>query len=120
MSWRITDAGFAMTLTREVPVALRKEIAAIVDEVSPRRPDFFVVHPGGAAILDAIDKALGTSGGAGLDVSRDILRRHGNMSSATVLFVLDEAFRRGYEPPALLLAFGPGLAIETIAIDPAR
>jgi predicted naringenin-chalcone synthase len=118
MSWRITDAGFAMTLTRDVPLALREHVAAIVNEASPQRPCFFVVHPGGAGILDAVEEGLGLRGGSGLDASRDILRRFGNMSSVTVLFVLDEALRRGYRPPALLLAFGPGLSVECLSVLP--
>ncbi len=119
MTWRITDAGFAMTLTRDVPVALRDNLAAIVDDMSPRRPNFFVVHPGGPGILDAVDQALELDGAHGLDAARDVLRRFGNMSSATVLFVLDEALRRGYRPPAMLLAFGPGLSIESLLLEPA-
>ena len=48
-----------------------------------------------------------------------MLRRFGNMSSATVLFVLAEALDRGYRPPALLMAFGPGLTVETLPLLPA-
>jgi predicted naringenin-chalcone synthase len=118
MSWRITDAGFAMTLSRDVPAALRRSIEAIVDEVCPRRPRCFVVHPGGAGILDAVDEGLGLEGRSGVEVSRDVLRRYGNMSSATLLFVLEEVQRCGYRPPALLLAFGPGLSVESLLIQP--
>jgi predicted naringenin-chalcone synthase len=118
MTWRITDAGFAMTLSREVPVALRRSVGPIVDELCPRRPDCFIVHPGGAGILDAVDEGLGLGGGSGVEVSREILRRHGNMSSATVLFVLAEALRLGYRPPALLLSFGPGLSVESLLVQP--
>jgi predicted naringenin-chalcone synthase len=118
MSWRITDAGFAMTLSRDVPVALRQSVAAIVDEVCPARPDCFVVHPGGAGILDAVDEGLGLGGGQGVEISREVLRRYGNMSSATLLFVLREALRQGYRPPALLLAFGPGLSVESLLVEP--
>ena len=116
MSWRITDAGFAMTLTRDVPAALRDRLGSIVGDMSPLPPECFIVHPGGAGILDAVDEALALEGGSGLEVSRAVLRRFGNMSSATVLFVLEEAFRRGYRPPAMLLAFGPGLSVESTLV----
>jgi predicted naringenin-chalcone synthase len=118
MTWRITDAGFAMTLSRDVPAALRRSIGSIVDEVCPCRPDCFVVHPGGAGILDAVDDGLGLGGGCGVEVSREVLRRYGNMSSATLLFVLQEALQQGYRPPALLLAFGPGLSVESLLVQP--
>ncbi len=117
MSWRITDAGFAMTLSRDVPVALARAIGPVVDELSPAtRPRCYAVHPGGAAILDGVDEGLGLRGGSGIEVARAVLRRCGNMSSATVLFVLAEALAAGYRPPALMLAFGPGLAIEGLLV----
>ena len=114
MTWRITDQGFAMTLAREVAAALRETVAEVVLEGAVTPPRSFVVHPGGPAILDAIDSGLGLDGGRGLEVSRRILRDYGNMSSATILFVLAEALRTGHRPPAMLLAFGPGLTIETL------
>jgi predicted naringenin-chalcone synthase len=76
-----------------------------------------VVHPGGPAILDAVDEALGLDGGGGMQAARKVLRQHGNMSSATVLFVLAEIRRNGSTTlPAVLLAFGPGLAIESVLL----
>ena len=121
MSWRITDAGFAMTLSRKVPAAIGAAVAAIADEATAGvRPDCYIVHPGGPGILDVVDKALGLGGGFGIEAAREVLRRYGNVSSGTVLFVLAEALRRGHRPPALLLAFGPGLAIETLLIQPDR
>jgi alkylresorcinol/alkylpyrone synthase len=107
-----------MTLSRDVPAALRRSVAGVVDEVCPVRPDCFIVHPGGAGILDAVDEGLGLGGRFGVEVSREILRRYGNMSSATLLFVLEEALRCGYRPPALLLAFGPGLSVESLLVQP--
>lgn len=118
MTWRITDAGFAMTLAREVPIALRQRLAAFVAGACPQRPCTFIVHPGGPGILNAADQALQLQGQMGLQFSRAILRRFGNVSSATVLFVLQEALRHGCQLPALLLAFGPGLTIESLALLP--
>jgi predicted naringenin-chalcone synthase len=116
MTWRITDTGFAMTLDRKVPAIMRRRLAEMVAEVALEEPAFVGIHPGGPAIIDAVDASLGLGGGRGVEVARDVLRRYGNMSSCTVLFVLDEALRRGYEPPALLLAFGPGLAVEMLPL----
>ncbi len=116
MTWKVTDSGFAMTLGREVPVALRAEIASAVREASPVVPRSYVVHPGGPAIIDAVDAGLGLGGGSGLEAARAVLRRCGNMSSATILFVLEEVVRQGHPAPALLLAFGPGLAIESLML----
>jgi predicted naringenin-chalcone synthase len=118
MSWRITDAGFAMTLSRDVPTAVRRNLCAFVAEAAPVAPNSFIVHPGGPDILDAVDDALRLEGGRGLDAARAVLRRYGNMSSATVLFVLEEALRRGHALPAVLLAFGPGLTIESLMVLP--
>ncbi len=116
MTWRITDEGFAMTLTRQVPVILRKRIASYVASVSPQRPNCYIIHPGGAGILDAVDSGLNLQGTSGLDSARTVLRCFGNMSSCTVLFVLEQALADGYRLPGLMLAFGPGLSIESLAI----
>ncbi len=118
MTWRITDEGFAMTLTRQVPVILRKRIASYVAGVAPQRPNCYIVHPGGPGILDAVDSGLSLQGRSGLDSARTVLRRFGNMSSCTVLFVLKQALADGYQLPGLMLAFGPGLSIESLAILP--
>jgi len=117
MTWRITDAGFAMTLAREVPVALRQELRQFVDESYLAPPRTFVIHPGGPGILDAADAALTLQESRGLECSREILRRFGNMSSCTVLFVLEESLRRNLPLPAMLLAFGPGLTIESLTLE---
>ncbi len=108
-----------MTLDRCVPSALKSAIAAIADEAAGTagiRPDCYVVHPGGPGILDAVDEGLGLGGGWGIEAAREILRRYGNMSSGTILFVLAEMLRRHHRPPAMLLAFGPGLAVETLIV----
>ncbi|MHC5002128.1 MAG: type III polyketide synthase, partial [Planctomycetota bacterium] len=120
MSWRVTDHGFRKTLAREDPGALRGAVRDFVegDDLDSAAPTL-VVHPGGPEILDAVDDALDLRGGRGLAASRAVLRRYGNMSSATLLFVLDEALRAGEPLPMVLLAFGPGLAIESVRLDAA-
>lgn len=117
MTWRITDAGFAMSLTRDVPIALRRSIAGFVSDLDGDDETTMIIHPGGPGVLDAIDDALALHGGRGIECSRRILRDFGNMSSPTVLFVLDEALRSGHESPMMMLAFGPGLTIEGLRVD---
>jgi predicted naringenin-chalcone synthase len=116
MTWRITDSGFAMTLAREVPVALREALGPFVRQCAAET-NTFIVHPGGPGVLDAVDDALALNGASGIECSRDILRRFGNMSSGTVLFVLEAAMRRGNKFPMLMLAFGPGLTIEALRLE---
>jgi predicted naringenin-chalcone synthase len=114
MSWRITDAGFAMTLAREVPAALRSHLRDFLNQSGDVRPRTCIVHPGGPGILDAVNDALELGNANGLEHSRTILRRFGNMSSATVLFVLEEAVKCRSPLPMTILAFGPGLTIESL------
>jgi predicted naringenin-chalcone synthase len=117
MTWRITDHGFAMTLAREVPVIVRQSLVTFVDDAcGGSRPRTFVVHPGGPGILEAVDEALDLRGDSGLAAARTVLRRVGNVSSGTVLFVLEELLRTDCELPAMLLAFGPGLTVESMML----
>ncbi len=121
MSWRIGDHGFRMTLSAEVPELIRtnlgewlrgwlKHQGLRVDEVGS-----WAVHPGGPRILDAVEDALALENGI-LDVSRDVLRSHGNMSSPTVLFVLERLRKAGAALPCVALAFGPGLVVEAMLV----
>lgn len=119
MSWRITDAGFAMTLSKRVPEALEATIASFVEDHFDRIGlAGYCVHPGGPGILDAVQRGLSLPNEDALRSARTVLCQKGNMSSGTVLFVLEEAMRAGEPLPALLLAFGPGLTIEALPIRP--
>lgn len=120
MTWRITDEGFAMTLSREVPLAVRRSIRELLAEASPP-PRAILPHPGGPGILDAVEAAIADRGegdldGRGLVWAREILAEHGNMSSPTILFVLARAIERGVPLPADLVAFGPGLTVDAIGL----
>jgi len=125
ITWRIGDQGFDMHLDGQVPGliadALRQERTRNdPDEFlrghSPGDFDLWAVHAGGRSILDAVERALDL-GADSLQPSREILRRFGNMSSATLMFVLGEMLRRGSAieggANGLAMAFGPGLAAET-------
>jgi predicted naringenin-chalcone synthase len=102
-----------------VPNAIQDGLHAhagdIVGGAAARAIDLWAVHPGGRTVLDAVERALGL-GGEALTASRSVLRRYGNMSSATVMFVLDELLRapaRGAKGCAM--SFGPGLSAEIMA-----
>lgn len=115
--WDIGDRGFEMTLSGEVPARLRETLgqpgvqrALFGDGAAP---PLLAVHAGGRSVLDAVEHALGVAPEALAD-SRDILARFGNMSSATILFVLAAMMARGASGEGLAIAFGPGLAAEAI------
>jgi len=71
----------------------------------------WIIHPGGPRILRAVAATLGLNESA-VKASWDILKRCGNMSSPTVLFILEELRRQQASMPCAMLAFGPGLALE--------
>lgn len=122
MTWKIGDHGFVMRLSPEVPAHLRGAIAPFVDELASaaglRRSELaqFAVHPGGRRVLEATFEALGVAPAA-LSASHEVLTRFGNMSSATIFFVLDRAMRAA--PGAVAaLGFGPGLTLEGAVFSP--
>lgn len=121
MTWRITDHGFAMTLSREVPVLVRRRLAGLLESASPA-PRAVLPHPGGPGILEAVESAIASSRLAeridprGLAAARGVLRDCGNLSSATILLVIDRALADGVALPAEAVAFGPGLAIDAIGL----
>jgi predicted naringenin-chalcone synthase len=117
MSWRIGDHGFQMTLSAQVPQLLDEQLrpwlAGWLSEYGLAIEDIgsWAVHPGGPRILDACASAIGLSEESLAD-SREVLAEFGNMSSPTILFILDRMQRRDAPRPCVVLAFGPGLTIE--------
>lgn len=118
ITWRIGDQGFDMMLSGQVPMgiarALRAGGPAVLGEEGPEAVTLWAVHPGGRAVLDAVEQALALPTEA-LAASRRVLRDFGNMSSATVMFVLRallEESRPGDRGCAM--AFGPGMVAETM------
>ncbi|MBI3451406.1 MAG: type III polyketide synthase, partial [Rhodospirillales bacterium] len=79
--------------------------------------DFFVCHPGGAKVIDALEQSLGLPQGE-LWIAREVLRDYGNMSAATVMFVL-ERMLAGNPGRYLLSALGPGFTAAFLTLDPA-
>lgn len=129
MAWDIGDTGFNLVLSSYVPDVIGLNVARVVEDLCDRsgadagEVALWAVHPGGKAILDKVEAALALQPGQ-LAASRQILRDYGNMSSATILFVL----QRLLHTPAAesdnigAMAFGPGLVIETAMLQriPAR
>lgn len=116
MVWTIGDHGFEMVLSGNVPRIIGREVRAVVDAfVGDRRPDAWAVHPGGPSVLDRVESALELDSAA-LQTSRNVLRDYGNMSSATVLFILRRLLHDDTVPDGACiaaLAFGPGLTVES-------
>ncbi len=125
MSWRIGDHGFNMTLSATVPDVIRQSLKSWLAEwlASHNRSlddiECWAIHPGGPRILTACGEALDLSPEQ-IKPSRDILARYGNMSSPTVLFILEELTRIGARGPCVALAFGPGLTIEAMLLESSR
>jgi predicted naringenin-chalcone synthase len=118
MAWSIGNKGFDLVLSTYVPKVIGSEIATLLHRIGIDHGDFdrFAVHPGGKSILDRVITSLGLREDA-LDASRSVLRDNGNMSSATILFVLKEMLSRAEAGDRVLaLAFGPGLTIETAVL----
>ena len=118
MSWNIRQSGFDMTLSGEVPHAIHDALRFGTQEIFGATPvgsiELWAAHPGGRTILDAIERAFDLAPAA-LSVSRDILRRYGNMSSAAVMFVLEALMRTaGGGKRGCAMSFGPGLVAETM------
>lgn len=122
MSWQIGDHGFAMTLSKRLPEIIRGElrpwIAGWLDRQGHALADIasWAIHPGGPKVVSACEDALSLPSAVGAP-SRGVLAEYGNMSSATVLFVLDRLRQSGAARPCVALAFGPGIAIEAALFE---
>jgi len=125
MGWKVTEKGFRITLSPEVPVLIREHLGHDVDaflaEHGHKRSDIgsWVLHTGGPKVLEATAAALDLNNGQ-LDASWDCLKRVGNLSSASVLVVLEDVMRnRRPEPGTLgiLAAMGPGFCSEIVLLQ---
>lgn len=122
MGWVIGDHGFEMSLSARVPTVLQERVGGWVDawlgERGLGRDDVgsWAVHPGGPRIVEAVRASLGLGEDAVSD-SLGVLRTLGNMSSPTILFVIERMLAGGAALPMVGLAFGPGLAGEAVLLD---
>lgn len=118
ITWNIGDKGFDMVLSGQVPAAIQTALTSGVSEILNGTPleevDLWAVHPGGRTVLDAVERALALDPSR-LAASRGVLRDFGNMSSATVTFVLGEIARNARPgDKGCAMSFGPGLVAETM------
>ena len=117
MTWRVGDHGFRMTLSTRVPglleAHLRPWLTSWLEQHGLRPDDIatWAAHPGGPKILNALADTMSIPREQ-LVVSREIMQTHGNMSSPTVLFVLDRLREKKAKGPCVAIGFGPGLVAE--------
>ena len=117
MKWNVEDHGFAMTISSRLPELIQEHLSSWLTswlaeyKLGVHDVQSWAVHPGGPRILDAVERSIGIRPDK-TQVSRDVLRQNGNMSSATVLFILESLLGAGARAPCVMLSFGPGLVAE--------
>lgn len=122
MGWRVEDDGFGVQFSRDIPSLVRREFRTATDwfleaeGVALADIEAFVFHPGGVKVVEALQAALGLSPEA-LDTSRDVLRNYGNMSAATVMFVLRQTLSDAPPRRILAAALGPGFTAGFALLD---
>ncbi len=121
MAWELSSSGFQMTLSNYIPELIEEDFASLVktalDQAGVRQSEIthWCIHPGGKKILESIHKSLRFDDGQ-LEKSYEVMKNFGNMSSPTILFVLEKMIKAlGAGEPAKIFgaAFGPGLTMET-------
>ncbi|RFS17930.1 type III polyketide synthase [Emticicia sp. C21] len=122
MAWQLSGNGFLMTLTNHVPKLIKEEIGGLLDSalkqlnISINDVAEWAIHPGGKNILEAVESSL-VLDSSDLATSYEVLRNYGNMSSATILFVLKQMMQNpSTKGNIFTVAFGPGITIETVML----
>jgi alkylresorcinol/alkylpyrone synthase len=121
MGWRIDPDGLGVIFALTIPPFAQRHLRPAMDQMLAGQAlevgdvGRFVCHPGGKKVIDALESALDLGQGA-LDHERAVLARHGNMSSPTVLHVLDSVRRAGLPRRSVLTALGPGFTASTATL----
>jgi alkylresorcinol/alkylpyrone synthase len=121
MGWSVDPEGFGVIFRRTIPEFIIANLNPAVMQILARMQlsfadiDRFICHPGGAKVVSALESALALDQGS-LDYEREVLADYGNMSSPTVLFVLEQARARGLPARSLLTALGPGFTASCVAL----
>ncbi len=116
MGWRIEDDGFGVQFSRDIPAIVSQRLGSAVDgflarhNISRGDLDGTICHPGGAKVIAALEEVFDLAPGAMID-ARETLRDYGNVSAASILFVLDRALAAGRRGRHLALALGPGFSV---------
>ena len=122
MGWDMAEDGMKVVFSRDIPTLVKEDLRPVVDTFLARHGltlgqiDDFVCHPGGAKVVDALEDCFDLDRGALAD-ARQTLRDHGNMSAATVLFVLRLALDAGDGGRRLMTTLGPGFTAAMMVID---
>jgi alkylresorcinol/alkylpyrone synthase len=122
MGWQVTDDGLGVVFSRNIPSLVRSGLRPAAESFLARHglgfADIggFVCHPGGAKVIEALEEAFGLAPGAMTD-GREVLREFGNMSAATVLFVLQRALAVAGAGRKLLSALGPGFTAGFLVLE---
>jgi alkylresorcinol/alkylpyrone synthase len=121
MGWEVADDGLKVVFSRDIPTLVREDLRSVIDAFLADHGgtlddlDGFICHPGGAKVLDALEDCFDLRRGE-LATARKVLREHGNMSAATVLFVLREALDAGLSGPQLMTTLGPGFTAGMMVV----
>ncbi|RAK52025.1 type III polyketide synthase [Phenylobacterium deserti] len=124
MGWRIDPQGLGVIFARAIPPFARQKLRPAMDsmlatqDLSVETVNRFICHPGGMKVLEALEASLELGQGS-LDHEREVLAEHGNMSSPTVLYVLDRARQAGLPPRSVVTALGPGFTASTVTLQAA-
>jgi alkylresorcinol/alkylpyrone synthase len=123
MGWDFQDTGFKVLFSKDIPTFINEHIRVDIDEflskqgISLSDIKNFIFHPGGKKVLDAYQNALSVEGDF-LKNTREIMNGYGNMSSCTVLYVLEKFMRQGFTNGyGLMLAMGPGFSSEMVLLE---
>jgi len=125
MGWDIVDTGFSVVFSRDIPAIVKDKVKMNIDELLKKYNlniqsiSHFIAHPGGLKVINAYEESLGLNSGV-LQISRYILKNHGNMSSPSVLYVLNEfldsgKFHKGEY--GIISSLGPGFSSELILFN---
>jgi alkylresorcinol/alkylpyrone synthase len=123
MGWDVADDGLKVIFSRDIPNLVREDLRSVVDAFLAKHGGTlndiagFVCHPGGAKVIDALEDCFGLQRGD-LAICREVLRAHGNMSAATVLFVLRAVLDAGARGPQLMTTLGPGFTAGMMVVEP--
>ncbi len=125
MGWSTDEVGLGVILSRSLPAFITREFRSEYDramariDVDPASIERVVCHPGATRVLEAIESSMDLPAGA-LDSERSVMRDYGNMSSPTVLFVLERTIAEGFHGRAMLAAMGPGFTATFVEADVPR
>jgi alkylresorcinol/alkylpyrone synthase len=123
MGWQFMDTGFKVLFSSDIPTIIennvRNDVTSFLDKQNLKLSDIknFIFHPGGKKVLTAYEEALGVEGDF-LKNTREVMNDNGNMSSTTVLYVLERFFKHGFENGyGLMVSMGPGFSCEMVLLQ---